>query len=243
MLIFFHCHKAAGTTITRAAEASGMKLPEGHRNGNPVDSDGKVIDWANLGKSATLDFLEKCDAQGVDMLSVEFSFPSWSTLAEVPNLKMFTVLRDPAARALSNYRMDVLNNHVLRDRIFGFQSFMNGASIFRSDNFYTRFFCRVPPNAKLCRENLDFAKRRLEGLDAVCVLEKGNLPEKLEPLGFRAESFGWANANKSKKKFQNYDSEREELDLKSFPGDPQFFAENCYDYALYAYFLDKETHG
>jgi len=241
VLVFFHCHKAAGTTVTRAAEASGMKLPEGHRNGNPVDATGKLVDWSGLGKAATLDLFAEYERQGVDMLAVEFSFPAWSTLTEIPDLRMFTVLREPAARALSNFRMDVLNNHIARERVFGFAAFMNGASLFRADNYYTRFFSRIPPKAKICKDHLDFAKRRLAQFDSVCVLEKGNLPEKLAPLGFDRAAFGWQNANRDKKKFQTFDVEQEGIDLKSFPDDPEFYAVNCYDYALYAYFMNKEA--
>lgn len=237
MLIFFHCHKAAGTTVTKAAEASGMKLPEGHRNGNPFDSNGQRVNWDTLGKAATLDLFAEYERQGVDMVAVEFSFPAWGTLAEIPDLKMFTVLREPAARALSNFRMDVLGNNLARERTFGFSSYINNSTLFRADNFYTRFFCRIPPKARICKDHLDFARRKLETFDSVCILEQGNLPEKLSPLGFDKAAFGWKNANHRKKKFHNFDTEKEGFDLRKFPDDPEFYASNAYDYALYAYFL------
>lgn len=220
-----------------------MKLPDGHRNGNPVDAEGKLVDWSALGKAATLELFAGYERQGVDMLAVEFSFPAWSTLDELPGLRMFTVLREPAARAMSNFRMDVLNNHIPRERVFGFSAYMNGASLFRADNYYTRFFCRLPPKAKISRDHLDFAKRKLSQFDSVCVLEKGNLPEKLAPLGFDSSVFGWKNANKDKKKFHRFDADKEGFDLKGFPDDPEFFAENRYDYALYAYFMNREAES
>ena len=203
MLLFFHCHKAAGTTVTRAAEASGMKLTEGHRNGNPVNDEGKPLDWTTLNREQTIEKFSGFQRQGVDMVAVEFSFPTWQVLEEVSRevggLRMFTVLRDPAARALSNYRMDVLNNLIPRDRLFGFYGFMNGASLFRTDNFYTRFFCRIPPKARISRDHLQFAKKKLSGFDQVCVLERGDMAQRLAPLGFREESFGWLNVNNKRR--------------------------------------------
>lgn len=242
MLVFFHCHKAAGTTVIHAAKASGLKLPENHRNGNPFDQNGKRIDWDALSAEQAVDQLEGLKKQGVDMIALEFNTPAWSVLDQIDGLRLFTILRDPAARALSNFRMDVRNHAPLRRQVFGVPSYMNDSSLFRSNNYYTRFFCGVGPKAKLGRDHLQFAKHKLATFEQVCILERGDMAQKLAPLGFKEESFGWKNEGKSKKP-SDFDPEKEWLDLKAFPDDPQFFAENCYDYALYAHFMYRAVHG
>ena len=241
MRIFFHCHKAAGTTVTHAAAASGMRLPDGHRNGNPVDGDGRIIDWAKLPDDETQALLEEYKRSGIDMISFEFSMPKWSVLEAVEGLEFFTVLREPIARAFSNYRMDILNNYVKRDRVFGFASYMSSESLFRSDNYYTRFFSRVSPKAKLTRDHLAFARRRLEGFSAVAVLERNNLAQKFRPLGFDPDAFTPTNTRAGKKKkIERYRENPDQIDIDTFPVDPDFHAENMFDTALYAYFLHMD---
>lgn len=240
MLLFFHCHKAAGTTVTKAATKSGMKLAPGHRNGNPVDADGKVIKWGDLNEDATLEVFSALERDGVDLVAFEFSFPPWATLAKLPNTRVFTVLREPAARAFSNYRMDVANGYVSQERVFGFYSFMNNASLIRSHNYYTRFFSGVGPRAKITQDHLHFAKKRLAEFETVCIVEHGNLADHLGPFGFEPSAFRWENSSNHNRKVREVNKQGE-FDLATFPDDPQFFADNCFDYALYAHFLNRQV--
>ncbi|WP_028029721.1 hypothetical protein [Gemmobacter nectariphilus] len=243
LTIFFHCHKAGGTTVVDAAINSGLKLPDSHANGNPLGADGQLIDWKTLSEDQTLETLGGFQAQGVEFLCFEFSTPKWGILKKLPGLQLITVLRDPQARAFSNFRMFVLNEPEKRQSVKNFDSFMNNRSLFRSNNFYTRFFTRTGIKAELDDSHLGGAIRNLNGFDAVCILERGNMAERLEPFGFRPEAFGWKNANVHKKKFINFDSDKHGIDITTYPDTASFQRKNALDYALYSYFLHKDLEG
>lgn len=239
MKLFFHCHKAGGTTIVAAAKNSGMKLPAAHNNGNPLGDDGKPIDWSALSDTETVRVIEEMRDAGIDFFCFEFSTPKWSVLQSIEGIQCFTVLREPLARSFSDFRMAVLNGNIQREKVFGFASFLSGNSLMRSDNFYTRFFTRTAAKARLSSDHFDEALRRLESFAAVGILELGDLHAQLGLLGFTKESFGWKNANAKKKKFHAFDPQNEGINVSKFPNDPTFFVDNAMDAALYSHFLHR----
>lgn len=236
MLFFFHCHKAAGSTVVDAAQRSGIRLPQTHRNGNLLDAEGKVLRWSALSTEEALERIATERAQGTEMLCFEFDYPDWTALRSIPGTQWFTVLRDPMARAFSNYRMDVLAGFVKQGQVLGFDSYMNGASLFRADNYYVRFFSGRfgPGRDPVSRDHLALALRRLEELDAVAILEQGTLAETLSPLGFKAESFGWRNRHEVRRQKDDAPAWTADLDIDSFPVEPEFYQRHAFDYALYA---------
>ena len=243
MTIFFHCHKAGGTTIVDAALKSGLKLPLQHSNGNPLGNDGKPLKWTAMSEEQTIETITGFQSEGVQLFCCEFSIPQWKCIKKIKGLNLVTVLREPQARAFSNLRMDILNGHIPRDAVDSFSSFMNNSTLFRSNDYYTRFFTRRGPKAELNETDLQKAIRNLNNFDAVCILERGNMAERLEPFGFRPETFGWKHANIRKKKFVTFAPEKQGIDITTYPETASFQRNNALDYALYSYFLHKDVEG
>ena len=241
MLVFFHCHKVAGTSIVRAAEASGMKLPEGHRNGNPVDAEGTRITWSDLPDDAVFERFETFRRDSVDMVAFEFDSPFWSVLERIDGLRLFTVLREPNARSFSNFRMDVLNGDLRKARfVYGYNTYQNFTGLFRATNYYTRFFSRCPLTEEVTRDHLNFALSRLNTFDSVCVLETGSLPAHLGRLGFAPETLGQFNASTAERVRTYADQPHPHFDVETFPAEPEFFVRNAYDCALYSWCLSRD---
>lgn len=242
MKAFFHCHKAGGTTVVKAAIASGMQLPARHRNGNPIDADDQRIDWDLISDEEALDTLRRLQDSGVDLLCFEFNTPSWRVLEQIEGLQTFTVIREPLSRTFSNYRNDVVAG-ALTDGIYGFASYTAVDKLFRAPNFYTRFFTRAEVTDRLTIDHLHAAIAYLEDMERVAVLERGNLGAQLEGLGFAPDAFEWKNANANKTKFKKLLDRGSRLDVTTYPTDPGFCEKNALDMVLYSYFLNKAVHG
>lgn len=238
--VFFHCHKAGGTTVVEAALRSGLKLPAAHANGNPVGADGELINWRALSEAATVETITRFRDEGVGFFCVEHTVPRWPALRRIDGLEFVTVLREPQARAFSNFRMDVLNRLVTLKKGTDFAAYMNDRSLFRSHNFYTRFFARIAAGVELTDDHFARALAVLDRFAAVCILERGNLGERLAPFGFAPEAFGWKNVNARKKRFVTYDVEATGVDIVTFPQTAEFHRLNAYDSALYSQFLHKD---
>jgi hypothetical protein len=240
-VIFFHCHKAGGTTVVDAAKRSGFKLPQSHANGNPLDAEGKLINWSRLSDEETLQTFSSLYDEGVNFFCFEFSVPKWSLLSAIENLHFITVLREPLARSYSNFKMDILNRYIDPVKISEFSKYTNGDNLVQSNNFYTRFFSGLKCWEPVNENHLENAIRIINQFDAVSILERGNLSQRLAPLGFDPASFGWQNSTMGKKKFEKYDEENEKIKIKSYPVITDFQKNNTLDYALYSYFLHKDV--
>ncbi len=240
MILFYHCRKAGGSTVVDAAVKSGLTLPDQHSNGNPRDGSGELIAWNQMEDKAALEALQGFQDAGVSFMCFEFSTPKWSVIDKLKGVRFATVLREPQARAFSNYRMAVLNNpKKMYESVFGFQSYMRGNALTTSSNYYTRFFTRARPQDALTTEHLDFTLNRLNDFDVVGVLERNNLGDRFADLGFDPEAFGWKNASKSKKEFTKLEK-KGQLDVSTYPTSPEFFQAHNLDATLYSYFLHND---
>ena len=242
-VIFFHCHKAGGTTIVDAAKRSGFKLPQDHRNGNPLDSEGKAIKWFRLSDEEATRNISRLNDEGVNFFCFEFSIPKFSVLDKFEDFHYITVLRDPLARAYSNFKMDVFHRYVDPVKISHFSKYMNGDNLVQSNNYYTRFFSGLRNQGSVDKSHLETAIKFIHKFDMVCILERGNMNQKLAPLGFDPEVFGWKNSAKAKKRFQNNDVQNSDVKINSFPICAEFQKNNAFDYALYSYFLHKNLES
>ena len=66
MIVYLHMHKCAGTSVVRAAQASGLRLPALHQNGNLLDPDGKPLKYRHVPRTDLAMLLQqhRSDADG-----------------------------------------------------------------------------------------------------------------------------------------------------------------------------------
>ena len=51
MIVYLHMHKCAGTSVVRAAQASGLRLPAVHRNGNLLNDQDKPLKYRGMARA------------------------------------------------------------------------------------------------------------------------------------------------------------------------------------------------
>lgn len=234
MLVFLHLHKAAGTTVVRAAIESGLKLPKNHANGHPTDSEGNRVMLDAMKQEELESFFGKLRDDSVEFLAIEWGFPRIERLDSVPGLQFATVLRDPVDRAISNYRMDMVYQYS-GDRVFGFDTYTKEPGIYCADNYYLRFFCDLDHSIEVEQEHFDYAKNVLADRIDTVVLEVDGLAPRFEKYGLVESSFHHFNAANDNTRYQNYQGS---ASMKV--GDPsiiRFIARNAFDYALYLHFV------
>ena len=239
MRIFFHCHKAGGSTVVDAALKSGMRLPDNHVNGLPFHDDGRRVRWSRMSNEDSFNLISRYRDQGVDLMCFEFDFPRWSVLNQLTELTFFTVLRDPMARAWSNYRYTMGRAKAKGIEPMTFDDWLDGSGLFRANDFYTRFFCRTDPSEHLTQSRCDSVIKKLATFACVAILERNNLAERLAPLGFDETAFGWKNAGDSGSPAT---ASADHGQLPHFPTRQRWYRNNALDYALYAYFLNADVH-
>lgn len=232
MIFFFHCHKAGGTTVVESAMSAGFTLSEGHANGNLVEKDGSLTEWDTISDDEAVSRIQAQINAGVDFLAFEFTQPKPAVLDHFPEARRITVLRDPLARMVSNFRMDMTLGYVNPEGIYGLLSYTARTdAVYRSDNYYIRYFCRLDPHEPVHQEHLDYAIRFLQCFDMTSVLETTAFLPDLAAEGLLANhNTAWQN--------HQVDTPPGDCDneLSKFPVSPDFIAENRYDYALYSYF-------
>jgi len=240
MIFFFHCHKAGGSTVVKAAQEGGMTLPPNHANGNVTEADGSLIRWDALSDEAATERLQTLSDQGVNFLAFEFSMPSLKVLSRFEQARHVAVLREPLARMYSNFKMDVAQDYIALDGVFGIDSYVRTADAdYRSNNYYIRFFCRLGPNEPVRPEHLTYTLALLKGFDVVGVLETAPLAADLQAIGLPFDDAGWTNSTAKSTKFQTAAARMSALSLDSYPVSPDFIEANRYDYALYSYFMQQ----
>lgn len=185
MLAFVHMHKCAGTSVVKSARKSGLKLPARHKNGNlRTDADSNVR-YAELSRSEFDGMMEELKRDGVEFLALEFDFPPLEYF-RYHGIDLFTVLRHPLKRAVSNFRFAKSRGNAPPEQ--SFRDFMNRGStrdgpLSRTSNYYTRKLCQLSPTDPLTADHLRQAQDTLAAFRSVVILESGELEQALIALG------------------------------------------------------------
>lgn len=233
MIVFAHLHKAAGTSVVNAAVKSGFRFPNNHANGHPLDSEGKRILLNEMpAEQIHALFLEMRDEK-VEFMALEWGFPRFESFFGIPDLNFVTVLRDPVDRAISNYKMDLVQGYAGR-RVFGFDTYTKQATQYCASNYYVRFFCSLTHCESLTMEHFEYTKHLLSSEFRTLILEANDLEESLCEMGFEPGSVGHDNALEGSVPLANYAGK---APLKVTDDDViNFISANGFDIALFRYF-------
>jgi hypothetical protein len=228
MIVYLHMHKCAGTSVIRAARASGLRLPQAHRNGNLVDAAGTEIKFRRMGADAVVALLRRQIDAGVEFMAMEWDFPALATLDRVGPLRLFTSLRDPLARAISNFKMDKVAGWI--DPAITFTDYVDADALYRADNYYVKMLGARWPADAMSEADLDHALAVLARFERVIVVEQGNMAAVLAAFGITP---GAVRANAF-----NHGAARKRLggDRRLWVGQDEmraFIARNALDYRLY----------
>jgi hypothetical protein len=181
VIVYLHMHKCAGTSVIRAAQASGLRLPRMHRNGNLIDAVGCEIKFRRMADPAIVALLREQIDAGVEFLAMEWDFPALGLIEQAGPVRLFTSLRDPLARAISNFRMDKAAGWIAPD--LRFTDYIDATALYRSDNYYTRILGQRWPGDPLAEADGDRALAVLDRFEAVIVVEQGNMHGVLARFG------------------------------------------------------------
>lgn len=181
MILYLHMHKCAGTSVVRAAQASGLRLPQRHHNGNLIGADERPIKYRRVARPELVALLQQQIDQGVQFMAMEWDFPRWEMFDGLGPLRFFTSLRDPLARAISNFRMDKVAGWI--DRDVAFADYINGDALYCSDNYYVKILCQLWPKDVATAADRDYAMAVLARFEAVIVVEQGNMANVLARFG------------------------------------------------------------
>ena len=96
-------HKSAGTSIVKMAERNGGKLYPSNDNGNPQEDNGKIKKLWSYPDWKLVMFIDKCEKLGVTFVATEWGAPDFEFLKKDKRVVIFTCLREPIDRYISNY--------------------------------------------------------------------------------------------------------------------------------------------
>ena len=231
MIVYLHMHKCAGTSVVRSALSSGLRLPAMHQNGNLVDDAQKPLKYRGMEREALIGLLQRQRDDGVEFVAMEWDFPRFDLFGAMPGLRFFTSLREPVARAISNFKMDKAAGWIVPDMRFA--DYINGDALYRSDNYYTKILGQLWPKDIATPADLDRAVNVLAAFEAVIVVEQGNMAHVLRKFGItlepqRANRFDAEQARARLGDDRSLAVDRQEI------GD--FIARNALDFALYRHF-------
>lgn len=234
MIVFAHLHKAAGTSVVNAAIRSGLRLPENHENGHPLDEMADRIQLNAMQKEDIHSLFVSLQEQEVEFVAFEWGFPRFESFADIEGLRFLTVLRDPVDRAISNYRMDVLYKYAGK-AVFGFDSYTREQAVYTASNYYIRFFCDLDYSSPVTIEHYKYTKTVLRDHFQTVVLGRDSLADSLCELGFDRDKFSHDNAMADNERFANYSGivpiRVNDEDVASF------IANNSFDIALFRSFF------
>ena len=231
MIIYLHMHKCAGTSVVSAAQASGLRLPSVHRNGNLMDADDNPIKYRQVPHEDFPALIQRQIDEQVDFMAMEWDFPRWEQFDALPPLRFFTSLRDPLARAISNFRMDKVAGWI--DRETRFADYINGDALYCSDNYYVKILCQLWPKDTATEDNLAYALAVLARFEGVIVVEQGNMADVLARFGITPP----------KRRFNTFDPDAArtsgltERELEVSQAEiHDFIIRNALDYQIYRHF-------
>lgn len=107
LIWFQHFHKAAGTSIINLAELNNERFWPDHKNGNPTDSKGNLIELWKYSEDKLEQFVDRCEAENITFVATEWGLPHITTLARDARVKLITCLRNPLSRFISNFYYDL----------------------------------------------------------------------------------------------------------------------------------------
>jgi hypothetical protein len=181
---FQHFHKAAGTSLVNLALANGEVPWPAHRNGNPLDVDGKELRLWEYSPSQLRDFVDECQRRGVTFVATEWGSPDTQALAIDSRVALMTCLRDPLDRFVSNYYFDLYAGYT---RARDLRSFMDSRP---RDFVMPDYYCRVLARCNMHPGPVDVdqearARAALSRFDCVLLLGRG--------FDHLHDAFGWKN--------------------------------------------------
>jgi hypothetical protein len=231
VIIYLHMHKCAGTSVIRSALASGLRLPAVHKNGNLLAGDGSPLKYRGMVRDDLVALLEQQIGAGVEFMAMEWDFPRWAMFEDRTDLRFFTTLREPLARAISNFKMDKVAGWI--DRDISFTHYINGDALYRSDNYYVKILGQLWPKDTATPADLDHALAVLAQFEGVIVVEQGNMRDMLARFGIAPKE----------RRFNTFDADAARAELGddrhlwvSQPEIRDFIARNALDFALYRHF-------
>jgi len=231
MIIYLHMHKCAGTSVVRAAQASGLRLPTAHRNGNLIGEADRPIKYRHVTAPDLVALLQQQIDEGVQFMAMEWDFPRWEMFDGLTGLRFFTSLRDPLARAISNFRMDKIAGWIGHE--VSFTDYINGDALYCSDNYYIKMLCQLWPKDTATAADRDYAISVLVRFEGIIVVEQGNMAEVLTRLGLTPPSARF-NAYEAEAAGNGGPNERQLRASHSELRD--FIARNTLDYEIYRHF-------
>ena len=203
-IYFAHVHKAGGTSMCEMAKANGMKIVPGERNCNLPTPEGRNL-IATGNETTQAIWMDRMERLHVSFLANEAGLPDVFFIA--PGWRYVTILRDGAARQISQYlhvvnslkvgghggeyensprlRQDFPNPRVTPPTLEAFLRY--AASRRPLDNFQTRYFGGATIRAhteRLTEPDLTVAKRTLSRFHVVLRLD-GSLNKLLR------QTLGW----------------------------------------------------
>ena len=171
LIWFQHFHKAGGSSFVTAARESGRKLFMPNRNGNPVADDGNYLPLWAWKESELRAWLQLQAGSGVNFIACEWGFPPDLLAIRSSDLYLFTIVRHPVERLLSNFYYDVLNGYThVRD----IDAYMELDPDYTKPDYYTRLLTGYS-GKEATRE----AAAILRQFDTVAVLEA---PASFKPM-------------------------------------------------------------
>ena len=230
MILYLHMHKCAGTSVVRAAAASGLRLPAQHQNGNLIAADDRPIKYRGMPSADLAALLDRQSDAGVQFMAMEWDFPRPEQFAGTRALRTFTSLRDPLARAISNFRMDKVAGHI--DPAVRFGDYINGDALYCSDNYYVKMLCQLWPKDHATPADLAFAMDVLASFEAVIVIEQANMPQVLARFGITPEATRHNAFHADPAHYPSGDDPRLWISDREIR---DFIARNTLDYALYCH--------
>jgi len=231
MLVFLHMHKCAGTYVVEAAQMSRFKLPARHVNGYLVNDDGSPLMWSWLTFEQISSVIEAQRKDGVEFLAIEWDFAPMAYFVRIENIKFFTVLRDPLARALSNFRYDKAYGWI--ERNLAFPDFIDDSGLYRANNYYVKKLSNVNCRGSVGDEHLAQAISALLSFEKVIDMDCCIVSEELKLLGISRAPDGLVNTFEAR---PDKDSVTKKDMLVSIGEARSFIERNAHDYALFHHF-------
>tara|TARA_B110000495_G_C23007133_1_gene595143 strand:+ start:1260 stop:2024 length:765 start_codon:yes stop_codon:yes gene_type:complete len=184
LIWFQHLHKSAGTVIINMAIANKEILFPHHNNGNPKEENGEILPLWEYNKIQLIDFVNKCEKEGVTFIATEYGSPDFEILSEDPRITLITCIRDPENRIVSNYNYDYYSGYT---NVKTLEKFINVPNVYTSDNYYVRVFSRTTalPLKTINKEEYMVALDNISKFNIIINTENNNLEEKLR------DGLGW----------------------------------------------------
>lgn len=166
MIYFLHIHKSGGSTFVNLAKKNGEKFYDSHKNGNPYDSENKIIKFWNYGKEDLLNFL---DTEKFTFCANEFYIKDFHLDSKI---KYVTVLRHPIDILLSSYHHESKKGKHKKDFKFYLD---NKRSLERMKSIIyeeeSSYFSGPLVHYLACGKSVDLARERLRQFDAIIFVD------------------------------------------------------------------------